>query len=272
MKLYKSGSATIKVSDGTFSGTLATTTVAATAVKLLLGAATTTPVAAASDNLTITAQDTYGNTATSYTGAHSLVFSGSSASPSGALPTVIDSAGTTINFGSATALTFTSGVSSVGSSKNGVMKLYRAGAASIAVTDGTISAPAPLAVTVSIGAAARFAFTSVSASAGILGSNCLFACTLTGLGNSGTVTAKAMVTDSAGNTVSALGSGHMAKVSTSGSGSVSGTPLTIPDTGAAETATTFTFTAKATGNFSETVTIAASEGTAYTPATLTASR
>ena len=40
-----------------------------------------TPAAGEADNLTITAQDTYGNTATSYTGSKSLTFSGASASP-----------------------------------------------------------------------------------------------------------------------------------------------------------------------------------------------
>ena len=42
--------------------------------------------------------------------------------------------------------------------------------------------------------------------------------------------------------------------------------------GAAETATTFTFTSKSSGTFTETITAAAQEGTAYTTATLTASR
>jgi hypothetical protein len=183
---------------------------------------------------------------------------------------VINSAGTTINFGSATAINFTSGVASVSSSKNGVMKLNLAGAASIAVSDGSISNPTPLAVTVSPGAAARWAMTNINISAGSLGSNCLFTCTLTGLGSTGTVKAKVNVTDSVGNTVSALGTGHAAKITTSGSGTITGTPLAIPSSGAAESATTFTFTSKSSS--SETLTVAASEGTAYTTATLTAGK
>jgi len=272
MKLYKSGAATIKVSDGTLTATLATTATAAGATTLLLAAATTTPVAAASDNLTITAQDTYLNTASTYTGAHNLTFAGSSASPNGTLPSVVNSSGTVINFGSATALNFTSGVATVSSSKNGVMKLNRAGAASITVSDGSISSPTPLAVTVSTGAAARLGITNIAISAGSLGANCLFTCTVTALGNSGTVSAKVAVTDSVGNTVSALGTGHAVKVTTNGTGTVTGTPLAIPSTGAAETATPFTFTSKASGPFTETVTAATSEGTAYTSATLTASK
>lgn len=272
MKLYKSGAATVKVSDGTLSATLATTTAAAPASIFLLAAASTTPVAAASDNLTTTAQDPYGNTATSYTGAHNLTFSGSSASPNGTLPTVVNSSGTAINFGSATALNFTSGVASVSSSKNGVMKLNRAGAASISVSDGTISNPTPLAVTVSPGTASKLALTNINISAGTLGSTCLFTCTLTGLGNSGTVTAKVAVADSVGNTVSTLGSGHAVKVTTNGGGTIGGTPLAIPSTGAAETATSFTYTSKSSGTFTEIVTAATSEGTTYTSATLTASK
>jgi hypothetical protein len=274
MKLYKPGATSIKASDGTFTtATISVTVAAATASKLLLAAATTTPVAAVNDSLTTTAQDPYGNTATAYTGAHNLTFSGSSASPSGTLPTVVDSSGTAINFGEATAITFTSGVATVVSStKNGAMKLNRAGAASVTVSDGSISSPTPLAVTVSAGAAARWGLTNVSISAGSLGATCLFACTLTGIGNSGTVTAKVAVTDSVGNTASAVGTGHAAKITTSGGGTISGTPLTIPSTGAAESATTFTFTSKSSGAFSEIVTVAASTGTAYPPATLTASK
>ncbi len=273
LKLYKSGSTSVSVSDGTFSSGTLTVTVAAPAAKLLLAAASTTPVAAASDNLTITAQDAYNNVATTYTGSKNLTFSGASASPNGTLPSVSNSSGTATNFGTATAITFTSGVASVSSTKNGVMKLNRAETANITVSDGSISNPTPLAVAVSAGTAARWGITSVSVSAGTLASNCVFTCTLTGLGNSGTVKAKVAVTDSVGNTVSALGTGHAAKVTVAGgSGTISGTPLAIPATGPAESATTFTYTSKSSGTFTETVTVAFSEGTAYTAATLTATK
>jgi hypothetical protein len=272
MKLYKSGSTSVKVSDGTLSVTLVVTVAPEAASEFTLAASSSTPVEGVADNLTITALDSYGNTDTNYAGAHNLTFSGSSASPNATLPTVVDSAGTVVNFGSPTSISFTAGVAKVASSKNGVMKLYRAGAASIVASDGTISNPTPAAITVSPGAAARWALTNIAISAGSLGSTCLFTCTLTGLGNSGTVTARVAVTDAVGNTVSAVGSGHAAKVTTSGSGTISGTPLTIPTSGAAESATTFTFTSKSSGNFTETLTVAASSGTAYTTATLTASK
>jgi hypothetical protein len=272
MKLYKSGSTSVAVSDGTFSSGTLTVTVAAPAAKLLLAAATTTPVAAATDNLTITAQDTYNNVATTYTGSKNLTFSGASASANGTLPTVANSSGTATNFGTATAITFASGVASVSSTKNGVMKLYKAESASIAVTDGTVSSPAPIAVTVTPTTVSKWGLTSVKVSAGSLSANCIFTCTLTSLGNSGTVTAKVAATDTYGNVVSALGTGHAAKITTNGSGTISGSPLAIPATGPAESATTFTFTSKSSGTFTEIVTVAFSEGTAYTAATLTATK
>jgi hypothetical protein len=272
MKLYKTGSTSVKVSDGTLSVTLTVTVAPEDASEFTLVPALTTLAAAATDSLTTTALDPYGNVDTTYAGSHNLTFGGSSASPNGTLPNIIDSAGATVNFGSPAAITFTAGVAKVASSKNGVMKLYRAGAAAITVSDGSISNPTPVAVTVSPTTGTRWGLTNINISAGTLSSACIFTCTLTGLGNSGTVTAKVAVTDAYGNTANAVGTGHAAKITTSGSGTISGTPLTIPSTGAAESATTFTFTAKSVGNFSETLTVAFSTGTAYTAATLTASR
>jgi hypothetical protein len=276
MKLYKPGATSPKVSDGslpTATIAVAVTVSAAPASKLTLAAASTTPVAAAADNLTTTALDPYCNTATSYTGAHNLTFSGASTSPSGAAPTVADSSGIAVAFGSATALNFTAGVASVSSAKNGVMKLNRVETANVSATDGSISTSVPIAITVSTGAAARLGLVQINISAGTLGSPCFFTCTLTGLGNSGTVTAKVAVTDSVGNTASNVGSGHTVKITTSGSGAIAGTPLTISETGLAESTSTFTFTGKSNGNFTETVTAANATGTpAYTSATLTASK
>ena len=272
MKLYKSGSTSLKVTDGTLltPTALVVTVAAATAVKFTLSASATTLAAGGSANLTTTALDSFGNTATAYTGSHNVIFSGASVSPSGTAPAVVNSAGTAIAFGSATALTFTAGVAAVTSSKNGLLRLYKAESASIAVSDGSISSVTPVAVTVSPTTATRFALVGVSASAGTLSSPCVFTCTLTGIGNSGTAKAKVAVTDAYGNTVSALGTGHAAKITTNGIGTISGTPLAIPSSGAAETASSFTFTSRSSGTFTEIVTVAASEGTAYTAATLTA--
>ncbi len=274
MKLYKSGSTSLEATDGTLltPTALLVTVAAAPAATFTLTASVTSLVAGGSSKLTTTALDAYGNTATSYTGSHNLTFSGASTSPNGTAPTVASSAGTATAFGSATALTFTAGVAAASSSKNGLMKLYSVESPNIAATDGSISSVAPVAAAVSATTASKWALTNVSVSAGTLGSPCVFTCTLTGLGNSGTVKAKVAVADTYGNTVGALGTGHAAKITTNGSGTISGTPLAIPSTGAAESATTFTFTSKSSGNFTEILTVAASTGTAYTTATLTATR
>ena len=112
MTLYKVGAANIVVSDGTINnGTgLAVTVGSGNASSLSLSAATTTPAAGAGDNLTVTAVDAFGNTATTYTGSHTLTFSGASAIGTHN-PTVSNATGTAVNFGSNTAITFTNGQS-----------------------------------------------------------------------------------------------------------------------------------------------------------------
>ncbi|HMJ73116.1 MAG TPA: hypothetical protein VK471_07135 [Solirubrobacterales bacterium] len=269
MKLYKSGGASITATDGSLTNptALALTVSAGAATKLLLAAATTTPVAAAADNLTITAQDAFGNTATSYTGSKNLTFAGAEASPSGAAPTVANKDGAAVAFGSPTTLTFTSGVASVSASKNGVLILNKVGAANVTATDGTFTT-APVAFTVSTGAAARVAVTNVALSAGSAGSPCFFTCAVTGLGNSGTLKANVAITDSAGNTVSAIGAGKSATITSTG-GTIAGSPLALPATGPAVSAAQFTYTAPASGSFNNTITVAV---TGFTSATVTAKK
>ena len=124
-------------------------------------AASVTPTAGVADNLTITAKDTYGNTATTYTGSHNVTFGG--ASSIGAFnPTVTSGAGTVTNFGTVTAITFTNGVATVAGANNGVMKLYKAEAALVTVTDGSISNGAGLSVTVAAAAGASFTLQAAS--------------------------------------------------------------------------------------------------------------
>ena len=74
---------------------------------------------------------------TTFTGSHNLVFSGASASAEGKAPTVVNASGTAIPFGEATALTFTKGVATVASSKNGYMQIYKPGEAKITATEGS---------------------------------------------------------------------------------------------------------------------------------------
>lgn len=133
-------------------------TVTAAAISKFAITGSGTQTAGASQQLTVTAQDTYGNTATTYTGSHSLTFSGASAAPAGNNPTVTNSSGTATNFGTSTAITFTAGVSSAG----GSMVLYDAQTATVAVTDGThtSSGAGNLSVTVSAATASKLVFTT----------------------------------------------------------------------------------------------------------------
>lgn len=271
MKLFKSGSTAAKATEGSVTTPTAVTVTVApgSATKLALTSSAATPVAAANFNLTTTAQDVYGNTAAAYVGSKNISFSGASASPSGALPTVVNDAGTVVDFGTPTALTFTAGVAAMSASKNGLAKLNKAGATSVSATDGVLTTPAPLSLTVSVGAASRLALFETTASAGSTGTPCLFTCTITALGNSGTVKAKVGITDSVGNSVSGIGSAKTVNVTVTTGGTISGSPLTIPATGSAISAVQFTYTAPAKNGFTHTITAAS---TGYTSSTATASK
>jgi hypothetical protein len=164
MTLFKAETATINATDGTVGTTtgagtptpLSVTVGAGIADHLLLQAASTTPSAGATDNLTITAQDASDNTVTSYTGAHTLTFSGAGVA-NGNHPTVVDNTGAAKNFGVATAITFAGGQATVSAAANGVMTLFKAETATINATDGTVGTttgagtPTPLSVTVGSG-------------------------------------------------------------------------------------------------------------------------
>jgi len=108
------------------------------ATHLLLSPASATPIAGTADNLTITAQDASNNTVTSYAGAKSLTFGGA-ATISANHPTVTDSSGNAVSFGTATTIAFSGGIASVSGAANGAMKLYKAETAKITVSDGAIS-------------------------------------------------------------------------------------------------------------------------------------
>ncbi len=273
---YKSGANTLKATEGSVTTPTAVslTVSPAAAASLTLTASSTTPATTTSVNLTTTAKDAYGNTATSYTGTKNLTYTatgaGAETSPGGTVPGVTNSSGTQISFGSATATTFTSGVATVSSTKNGVLRLYKVGSASITVGDGTLTS-APLAFTVTVGAAKRVSLTSFTVSAGTKSNPCFFTCTVTSLGNSGTVTSALTITDEYGNAISGIGSGKTVTVTATGtSGStVTGSPLTVASTGTATTTTTFTYKAPTSGTYSNTIT-AASSG--FTSATITTSK
>jgi hypothetical protein len=157
-----SGTFTATAATGGYTGTSGSVTInAGTATKLVI-TGSGTQKAGQSQNLTITAEDASGNTATTYTGSKSLTFSGAGSSPSGTAPTVVNSSGTAIAFGSTTAMNFSSGVATVSSGKNGLMTLYEAQTATISVTDGSISSSGAgnLSVAVSAGSGGKLMFTT----------------------------------------------------------------------------------------------------------------
>jgi hypothetical protein len=270
MKLVKAGATSVTVAEGSITNGsgLAVTVSPASASAFALEAQDTTPTAGETDNLTITARDAYGNTATSYTGSHKLTFGPVADSPSGAHATVTNSSGTATNFGSSTSITFTAGVAAASGGKNGTMTLVEAGSASITVSEGSITNGSGLAVTVSPGSASRYAWTNPT-STGSLSSPCLFTCTGTSLGSSGNFKANVAVTDSLGNTVSDLGSLQFVSV-TAGGGKISGGTLVIPSSGPAETTSQFTYTPSS--GSAVTITAESLFGTEYPEATASMKR
>src|ERR1019366_5873273 len=136
MSLYDAQTASISATDGSLtSNTISVTINPATAASLTLSAASGSITAGTTDQLTITAYDTYGNVATGYATSENYTFSGASSSPLGNNPTVTNNAAVAKNFGTTTVLTFTNGVSTAG----GLMTLYDAQNASISATDGTLT-------------------------------------------------------------------------------------------------------------------------------------
>jgi hypothetical protein len=128
-----------------------------------ISAASGSQAAGATNQLTVTAVDTYGNAVVGYTGSHNLTFSGGATSPNGTHPTVSNDASGTSNFGASTSITFTNGVSTSG----GLMTLVTtASPAQIGVTDGTFSQTATASVTVTnAGGSTPSAFTISAANA-----------------------------------------------------------------------------------------------------------
>lgn len=195
-----------------------------------------------------------GATDTTYAGA-TLTWSGAASSPSGSAPTLPTSA------------TWSSGKATFG------ITLVKAGTATLTVTDsirsGTFGA-----ITVSPGAASQVAWANVSSPAGVP-SPCLFTCTYSsGFGSSQTWTAYVSITDSLGNIVNAIGTGHTVVVTLGGTAKGSTTPVSpasfvIPSAGAAQATTSIQYKSPASGTYTDTLSAAA---TGYTSASASFSK
>ncbi|MBI3991295.1 MAG: hypothetical protein HY350_04005, partial [Candidatus Omnitrophica bacterium] len=157
MVLYKVETANIAATQGTIT-TPTTLSVVVTAAPLsyLQITGSSTQTAGTSNALTITAYDTLGNVATSYSGDKALTFSGANNAPAGNVPTVTDKTGAAVNFGTATTITFTNGVATAG----GSMVLYKAESVTINVSNGSVNSNSGhgLSVTINAASASQLSF------------------------------------------------------------------------------------------------------------------
>ena len=132
---YRAETVSIDVSDGAIDSygspayDLDLTVNPASASRLeVTGSATMT--AGASNELTITAKDRYGNTDTGYTGSKTLTFSGPGAAPDGQVPSV-----EAINVGPSTPVSFINGVSAANAA---TLIAYSAETTTVDVSDGAL--------------------------------------------------------------------------------------------------------------------------------------
>ena len=232
----------------------ATTATVTPATQYTLAATPGSITAGASTSVVITARGAGGVRDTNYTGTKAITWSGNAyaASPGGTAPSA------------ATSVAFTNGVSAPVP-----VTLTTAGSGLVLAVTGPGGLTGSTTVTVTPAAAARLAMTSTTWNAGSTVTGCtVFACTRSGMGNGGSVTTRVSVADSLGNTVSNLGTAVTVNLSQSGSGTLTGSPLTIPASGAA-TSTATTTLQEGTGNYTNTLTAASQAPATYTSATTT---
>ncbi|MHA8102752.1 hypothetical protein PQG46_13025, partial [Aquirufa nivalisilvae] len=224
---------------------------------------TGTQTAGSPQTITVTAKDAQGNTATGYTGSHTITFSGANSSSS---PVTVPTVGGT-DFGTATSLSFTNGVATAS------MILYKSELATIAATDGTIVAAGSdrLSVTASESSFSKLVVSLTSPQingTAFTGTNTLtaqdaYGNTVTSFNASGT---NVTVTSTLTGTISGLGSGVDNVLNQAGdfsSGVANLTSLGLKFTGTSG-AGTFTFTpASGTAATSSSITVSPGAATKF---------
>jgi hypothetical protein len=124
IKLYDAQNTTLKVMEGTIEGTTGIFTVKAGATKKFSVPTPSEQEAGVAFSVTLTATDEWGNLATGYAGAKTLVWSGPSNSPSGQAPSYPSTA-TTVTFtegvGTATTITLYDALSTTLTAKEGTI-------------------------------------------------------------------------------------------------------------------------------------------------------
>ena len=141
--LYDAGSSPLHATQGSTNSQSVSITVAPAAASTFTVQTPASPTAGSSFNETVTALDAYGNTATSYTGAQSLSFSGPASSPGANAPSYPAS------------VTFTGGAGTA------TITLYDAQTTVLAATQGTVTGSSG-AFTVSPAAASTFSMPTPS--------------------------------------------------------------------------------------------------------------
>ncbi|MFC0438271.1 hypothetical protein [Kutzneria buriramensis] len=237
---------TLTVRDGTNTGTSAPFTVQGAAATQLAMTQPGSPTAGTAFALTVSALDAYQNQATGYSGAKTLTFSGPNAAPAGQKPSYPANPVTFAANGTATVS----------------ITLVSAETTTLKVSDGTLTATTA-SITVSPGAPANLAWTSVSATNGTVSQSCLFTCTVSGIGPNKSFNAKVSVTDALGNTVNNAGG----TITVRDNSAATVATLTVPATGPA-TSPSFTYTTP-TGNWTSVTLTATDGGYAAAIATLT---
>jgi hypothetical protein len=211
------------------------------------GTQPTTATAGTPFNVTVHALSN-GTLDTTYTGTHTLTWGGANASPSGAIATLPSP-------------TWASGSVTI------PITLVAADTETLTMTDGSVRNLTFAPIAIKTGTAARLAFTNINPAPVTL--PCFFTCPLTGFGRGTTASFTIAVTDSDGNTESAIGSGHTVTFTFANAGTgASGTPTaaqTLPATGPA-TSPRFTFTSSSS-NLWTTATLTLAANGSYTSAT-----
>ncbi len=145
--LYDAQSTTLTAKEGAIAGTTpAAFTVKAAGASIFSVPTPTEREAGVAFNVTVTAWDTWHNTANSYAGSKTLAWSGPSNSPSGQAPSYP---------GTATTVTFTAGVGTATA-----IILYDAQSTTLTAKEGTIAGTTPAAFKVKASAATRLGFTT----------------------------------------------------------------------------------------------------------------
>jgi hypothetical protein len=257
IRLFKAAATTLTAKEGTHEASVAFTVKPGPLSSFGVTANPAEPVAGTAFEVKLTAFDEWHNTITNFVRTHKLAYRGAEASPSGQAP----------EYSTITEPTFANGQATVTG-----FKLYNAALTTLVVTEevsgrtgtGTVTVK-PEAVSSLTTTTGHFAWERAVATGGTLTSPCLFTCEDPELGQETTFKAHVAVTDQYGNVESNLGAGHTANVGLeqTGRGTITGTSLTIPAAGRAESAGEVEFSTPSKGGGNATLTASAESGTAY---------